>query len=724
MKKYILIYLLILPIFFLLMSLLPNGLVRTVYAETCTPGSYDRRCTGNCGGCATNAGEQEVKQCNSAGTGYGSSHGECSTSCAGPCQSQTTPPAAPPPPSTGPGSCGRTQASDWCGCSDWTSVCSATPCTTDQGKAGVVCTATCNACGWKNTGMTFNGSCYAGGTWTVCFVPPPTPSPRPCDVTANLSAACAACVLTEKNSRGGNLVNDMIHADNLRFGACSSQQIVSYWCSGGVSQAATSECSSIRSGVCSSQCAGSVVPTPSPKPVCSGDACTDCVLTNRSDILPYYESHGNDISCGKQVGIVNNWCGIDPTGCNNVKSNQCAAQCGRATPAPTSTPASTPTPPPATTTKFRIAENPTDLAAAPWQNYTAAVASTPLDYTFKDTTPGLKFIFVQFMDSNGNTTTAADCPKCQAQIKLLGPDPAMTGCSLTLEGTNAVLNLAGQNFGSDKGTIKSGDSDLQIRSWKNDSIQAVLQNAPTGQVLPITFTNTDEQTGNGLCSSISQLALGAKVFCRAPASYDTNNVDLVLVKEDGTKIHQTVTIDKNGAVQGLTQRLEDGKRYTLSIKAPKSLRRNATFTAGDGTVNIPNFILPVGDIFPADGGDGAINALDKSELNREWIISEDAKGRLGDFNQDSRINSIDWACMRYDYGKSDDQQPTPPATSGSGSTPAPSPEVTILPTSSPKSTCQPRPACLDATPHACKIPEPAEGWCPTPSPSSTNTTSI
>lgn len=31
--------------------------------------------------------------------------------------------------------------------------------------------------------------------------------------------------------------------------------------------------------------------------------------------------------------------------------------------------------------------------------------------------------------------------------------------------------------------------------------------------------------------------------------------------------------------------------------------------------------------------------------------------------------------------------------------------------------CVTRPACLDAYPHACKIPEPAEGWCPmTPSP--------
>jgi len=33
------------------------------------------------------------------------------------------------------------------------------------------------------------------------------------------------------------------------------------------------------------------------------------------------------------------------------------------------------------------------------------------------------------------------------------------------------------------------------------------------------------------------------------------------------------------------------------------LRRNFSFTAGSGTINIPNFVLPVGDIFPVDGGD-------------------------------------------------------------------------------------------------------------------------
>lgn len=341
-----------------------------------------------------------------------------------------------------------------------------------------------------------------------------------------------------------------------------------------------------------------------------------------------------------------------------------------------------------TTVSYRTAENPADLAAAPWQDYTDTVASTPFDYTFKDPKPGQKFIFVQFMGSNGIPTTTVDCPKCQVGIKLLGPDPVMTRCSLSFENSNAILHLTGQNFGSTKGTIKSGDTDLAIRSWKDDSIQAILQNAPTGQVLPVTFVNTDGQTGSDQCSSISQLTLGAKVFCRAPASYDTDNVDLTLVDETGKKMRQTVRIDKKGVVQGLTQRLEDGKRYELSLKAPKSLRRNVPFTSGDGTVSIPNFVLPVGDIFPLDGGDGVINALDKGELNREWNISGNATGRLGDFNQDGRVNSIDWACMRYDFGQLDDPEATiPPPPSPS---PAPSASASVSP--SPRASVSPSPS--------------------------------
>ncbi|MDD5147230.1 MAG: IPT/TIG domain-containing protein [Candidatus Daviesbacteria bacterium] len=417
---------------------------------------------------------------------------------------------------------------------------------------------------------------------------------------------------------------------------------------------------------------------------CQGlDACSECVLLKETSILYKYAEWGWDTNCSNQAKIVADWCKINPSGCQGIRSGQCASSCGGASatspsPSPASSPPSTSAP--AYTKQFRIAENPTDLASAPWQDYTTVVASNPLDYTFKDVTPGQKFIFVQFMDSTNKVTTAADCPKCQAQIKLLGPGPVMTSCSLSFEDSKTTLNLTGQNFGSEKGTVKSGDTNLEIKSWSNNSIQAVLQNAQTGQVLPITFTNTDEQTGTGQCGAISQLALGARVFCRAPASHDTENVDMVLVDETGKKTRQTVKIDKNGVVQGLTQKLEVGKRYIVSLKAPKSLRRIARFTAGDGIVSIPNFILPIGDIFPLDVRDGAINPFDHAQLIREFIIAEDSCDRPGDFNRDCRVNSIDWACMRYDFGQVDDPEPT---VSSFVTTASPNPTASSSSSSSP-----------------------------------------
>ncbi|MCR4305819.1 MAG: dockerin type I domain-containing protein, partial [Candidatus Daviesbacteria bacterium] len=337
-------------------------------------------------------------------------------------------------------------------------------------------------------------------------------------------------------------------------------------------------------------------------------------------------------------------------------------------------PSPPPSPPPVVTKEFRIAESPTDLNSAQWQPYN----SVPMKYDnfeFKDKKPGVKTIFVQFKDSNDKVSCGGNNTYCTTQIRLLGDDPAITSCSLGFEGNNTILNLQGKNFGSTKGIIKSGEAVLQVKgSWRDDSVQAILPNAQPGQNIPVTLTNTDGQTGEIPCSSVSQLSLGAKLFCRQPALHQTDNVDLTMVEAfaGGKKFNQKVTIDKDGIVQGLTQKLESGKDYVLSIKAPRSLRKNAPFKAGEGVTKIPNFTLWVGDIFPTDGGDGLINSLDKQQLNREWNITSDVKGRSGDFNQDGRVNSIDWACMRVSMvdsaGRGDDPEPVP----GAQAAPAPS----------------------------------------------------
>ncbi len=344
--------------------------------------------------------------------------------------------------------------------------------------------------------------------------------------------------------------------------------------------------------------------------------------------------------------------------------------------APTAPPSAPPSP--VTTKKFRVAESLADLDDAgivtSWKTYEVKTEQGPIDYTFKDQTPGVKTIFVQFMDSNNHISTTADCPKgCQAQIKLLGDSPKITSCSLSFEGSDAIATLRGENFGSDQGKVKSGEADLPIKEWKDKSIKLVWQNAPTGEALPVTLTNVDEQTGDGQCSAISQLSVGAKFFCGGPPPTTISDVDLVLAGAfaGGTLTKQTVSIDTKGVIQGLSQKLEEGKNYKLSLRAPRSLRKTVSFTAGKGTTYVSDFSLPLGDIFPADGGDGTINAMDKAELNRQWIIAGSASGRSADFNGDGRVNSIDWACMRHDYGASSDSEPVPGGTSApSSSNPA------------------------------------------------------
>lgn len=56
-----------------------------------------------------------------------------------------------------------------------------------------------------------------------------------------------------------------------------------------------------------------------------GTALTQCILRARTDILPFYQGNGWNISCPNRDAIVANWCGIDPGACNALKAGTCAA---------------------------------------------------------------------------------------------------------------------------------------------------------------------------------------------------------------------------------------------------------------------------------------------------------------------------------------------------------------------------------------------------------------
>lgn len=62
------------------------------------------------------------------------------------------------------------------------------------------------------------------------------------------------------------------------------------------------------------------------------------------------------------------------------------------------------------TVGYKIAENPNELKSAPLKDYKDGIER---DYTFKDPTPGKKFIFVEFISSTGQTVQK------QAQIEII-----------------------------------------------------------------------------------------------------------------------------------------------------------------------------------------------------------------------------------------------------------------------------------------------------------------
>jgi len=66
---------------------------------------------------------------------------------------------------------------------------------------------------------------------------------------------------------------------------------------------------------------------PTPPPAICGDACTQCILNNRSDILPFYRNNGWDISCNNHNAIVSDWCSVDDLGCRQIQNTTCSSAC-------------------------------------------------------------------------------------------------------------------------------------------------------------------------------------------------------------------------------------------------------------------------------------------------------------------------------------------------------------------------------------------------------------
>jgi hypothetical protein len=309
------------------------------------------------------------------------------------------------------------------------------------------------------------------------------------------------------------------------------------------------------------------------------------------------------------------------------------------------------------TVSYKIAETPEGLDAASPRPYTKEPII--VDWKFSDTTPGQKFIWVEYTSSDGKTE------RHNLPINFVGDDAFLTSviCTPDLGRNGLTVELTGGNFGIEEGSVTLNEGEkLKIRNWTNNSITAHLDSLPStfnpseGIQNDITLERKDGQRITAQCNGTSQLSLGADVFCRSKSLVATPNVQAVISenKVGGKQVRRIVSVDVEGVVNGLTDVLRSGQEYQIALKPPRGIRKITSFVATDGTTILPEFFLPMGDIAPLPRSDGKINTLDHDQMVREWsAATETEKERSADLFVDSKVNSVDWACMRYDFNEQD-----------------------------------------------------------------------
>lgn len=320
-------------------------------------------------------------------------------------------------------------------------------------------------------------------------------------------------------------------------------------------------------------------------------------------------------------------------------------------------------PPPSdkTTVKIELAEDPNITSnVITLTSFDLDSAGNVLtDYTFSDPTPGIKNLCARFTPNEGTPEV-----KCK-QIEIVADTPEITDISCTRSGGSVIFDIGGNFFGTTTGKVESDTNTLGLRgAWTQTQVRAILNNAGSAETYPIKLTRFDGLSDETTCSPAGeiQLSVGANYFCPAVPNHAENNVNFVIFDGDnpagsgGKLASETVKINGSGVIEGLNFVFEEGRNYIVSVKSPRSLARFGKFTAGSqtgGQTNIIDIGLPIGDIAPSPSGDGVINSLDKSLLNKQWSLTQDVE-KTGDFNDDQRVNSVDWACMRNDFNATDE----------------------------------------------------------------------
>lgn len=339
------------------------------------------------------------------------------------------------------------------------------------------------------------------------------------------------------------------------------------------------------------------------------------------------------------------------------------------TASPTLTPTASPTPT-IYTVSYRYAENLADLNTAPSFNY----VSHPLtiNYTFKDKNPGVKTLFVEFTDSTGTKEVK------QKSITLLPPSPQISSVSCNydvLTGVGTIAKISGVNFGaSGSATVKLDNQVARIQSWSDvltatssASSSAVTSSKSTviarvgsrleGEI-PVEVTLNDGSGLDGSCLiDTTTVDFSAYAQCSPPANFSLADVEVSIYDKNGGSralYSQTVSLNSKGKPTNFTPSLEIGREYAMFIRAPRSVAQRVDFTALEGTTVLSLLELAIGNISSNRGGlpDGRIDTFDVSKLYQQWSLIKSVQ-KTGDFNNDTRVNSVDYSCLIGNWGKED-----------------------------------------------------------------------
>lgn len=444
------------------------------------------------------------------------------------------------------------------------------------------------------------------------------------------------------------------------------------------------------------------------------DSCSSCITSKDSGLAQGIKNLGsqngqNWSSCSDNK-LIAKWCtDINKSGCDEYKKGDCKSACS-GDGGGTSSDGVTTHYRISETSFGRYDEDGNNPQWVPYTNNDGSEVVS-FQYKLKDPAPGQEFtIFVQFKDDNQTENSKKYSVVEHRTIKFVGGDPVITStsCGFDPSGDGTLVTLIGSNFGihedQGSGEVKINGQTAEIVSWTSEEVDQTPSATPTATAsATVTPSPTSTATSGAQLSWSSKLVLGAKttrsriaakvksklagriplqlklddgrttsatctvntttveftakVSCRPSGDFSASDVSIAVTEAtSGAKpiIRTKIRLDKGGTPPSdFVPVLEKAKKYNLLIKAPKTVARKVEFTTQDGSNVLSTIILPIGDIAPAGNSDGKINALDKSELVREWSTSGDT-AKPGDFNMDGRVNSMDWSCMRENINKEDE----------------------------------------------------------------------